>query len=746
MGFQERLSVSEEEQFINLFGLERYRVVLLTQSGMRTELYEELEKLYKECPNRFKEQITRKLLLAEMYVEDIVGEVFDKKIVDDKIIIFVKREIIKELLDELTDNSDGIYFRRENLKEELTKVRDRELKDFDNATSEKIAKMLQSTLGSELVKKLINSIAKDMSWQGKHSRLNLQGTIIQGMIGKMTIIQKLIADYIIIHRDNSNIGEYILYLQNSRIQDKSIEEINELAIKFHVQYIKKRFPGISDEEIFAKIYDNYETKGFLFRGINGMFLNNEIQNGVKGAFSKEGLASMRKIDNLFKTHGVKNVLLSKLSEAQTGLGYYYLTDNFGIAEFYSFHNPEFMSTMFGAGPYFADENEFSLCSFYLRDKEECIGNVRKLCDRYGFSEEEIAEIMTINSKALDSIPNFDYNGILMIPKSVVKRSVQTEQGNESLKEKLFRLLDFRRTNNYRCHIDIPPKAISAIRVPSFQRIFEGEEGLFKRRCRKFIEIERKKGDREPLYYDIFIRSADENDLDCIVFEEDKRTPIKEKLNTSDYPLTVDVFKFDSKALNEFDILECDNKVAQPSFQSLMMMIAVNGVSNSEVGEELLSIARETFTPTKMSQYYYYVSKKLMEIANYKEYPSSIRLIAAKRIIEDLLPKAIYMGQTNRYPTDIRYRNLIQTQYDAYNGQLIRDKIRGLQENSNDRISIILSNGLDGLMHEVEEVFNQHYSFDSDYETMCKSWFEKLGFEEKFKEKVKEKAEEQSSSL
>ena len=48
MGFQERLSVSEEEQFINLFGLERYRVVLLTQSGMRTELYEELEKLYNE--------------------------------------------------------------------------------------------------------------------------------------------------------------------------------------------------------------------------------------------------------------------------------------------------------------------------------------------------------------------------------------------------------------------------------------------------------------------------------------------------------------------------------------------------------------------------------------------------------------------------------------------------------------------------------------------------------------------------
>ena len=734
MGFGNHLVVSEEERWINSLKLERYKGILLDSNGKKTELYRKIENAYRANPKNFKERFTNNILFkTEIYVQDIVNEVLDRKYVDSQIVRVIKQEIINEASDLLNGEEKNLSIKREQLKQKLTKIRERELKKFDNEELKRIAEMIENTLNSDSVKKLMACTFENKSHRGEHSRLNLQGDYA-GNLPRMEMVAKLIADYIIIHRDNSEIEEYISYLENSDLLAKGIREINEATINFHINYMRRKFPKISDDEIFNKIYDKYETNGFLFQGINGNFINSAEQNGLTGNFSAEGIKSMKRIDKIFSTHGVKNVLLSKLHEIKTDTKYYYVTDNFREAKHFSIHNPEYMSMLFGNGPYLNDEEEFDRLAFYMRDMNACIKNVKKLCARYSISKEEESEILDIATRALNGMSNMQHNGILITPKKMIKKTSNSKPNEEGdLKTKLLTLLDCRRINNYRCYIDIPSKAVSIIKVAPLQQILKGiSDSQERNNIRKFIQVKSEDGNIKPLYYDIFIKSADASDLDCICFQEGEGLPVIESLMTNDYPLTVDAIKCSPNHLQELDILKSDSNMTQPSFQSLMMMIAVNGVANSEEGKQLLNRARKEFTPKKMSQYYYFVAEKLTEIATDNTYSSNIRLQVAKRIIGDLLPKAIYMDQANRYPVDICPDQLLATQYDSFQGQLVMNKLTSLQvEPRGEKID--LRNGFEGLMCEVKEVFEQYYSFDESYRDMSKSWLDKLNFEQELQQ-------------
>ena len=731
----ENVIVSKEEQFINSLELDRYRLVLLDKNGMGTELYNKLENEYKQNPESFKISLKNTLFKLEDYIQSMAGEVLDKRFVDEKIIIFIKQEVLEEFLNVLCGNEEILSFRREKLKDKLTKIRKKQLENFDNEDLENVAKMIEQTLQYGSVKKLMKDVFD--ANKGEHTRFNLQA-YLDGNIVKMELIARLIADYIIIYRDNSKIEDYISYLVNNNIQNKSIEEINEINVNFHISYMRKKFPQLEDDEIFNKIYEAYEDKGFLFQGINGTFLSNGTKIGLTGDNCSNGVDTMRKIDAIFSAHGINNIFLSKLKEIETDRKYYYITNDFRKAEHFSFHNPEYMSMLFSTGPYLEDEYKFDQLAFYMRDIDSCMSNIEKLCDRYNLSEEEKIEIIEYAKRGLNEISKSDYNGIIMTPKRIVPNSILEIEKKDrigSLRNKLLLLLDCRRTKDYRCYVSIPPNAISSIKVLPLQEIIKNNKD--KNNTKKFISVQSKDGNIEQLYYDIFIKSADKNDLDCIVLKNDIENPKLESLPTNDFPLTVDVISFSPTRLEEFDILNTNDDAVQPSFQSLMMMMAVNGVYNSNEGKELLVDIRKKFTPKKMSQYYYFLSNKFLEIAKNNNYSSSIRLQIIKRILGDLMPKAIYMDRINRYPVDIRPEFLVQTQYGDWKAKFILDKIANLQTNSKSEKNI------EGVIDSMQDIFDKHYNFNETYRTMCEEWFENLGFEKSLKaytEKLSEREE------
>lgn len=101
-----------------------------------------------------------------------------------------------------------------------------------------------------------------------------------------------------------------------------------------------------------------------------------------------------------------------------------------------------------------------------------------------------------------------------------------------------------------------------------------------------------------LNYDILI-NADETDYDCIKIESES-TPI--------------LRRYTAKSGKRVDVIQCcildENSVIQngsPSYQSIEMMITVNGEPNSEKGKAMLEKARRDYPLQYMRDYYYYLS-------------------------------------------------------------------------------------------------------------------------------------------
>ena len=732
MSMLDELIISEEEQFINKLGLERFRDVLIDENENKTELYEKLRKTFSvntpqeiEC---FKELVYK----ADKYLAELVSEVLEDNSVNPDIRKMFLTEILEEIILMHVRDDEKLKFRRTVLKNRLFEIRKNQLREFDNSELKNVAQMIQEGLSSESVRLLGMQILKDKSKIGEHTRINPQGLYMGQELRKFEAFHRLVADSIIIHRDISHIDEFIEYLKNRRIKSASFNEMSSMAIDFHIEKIRRENPDISDEDIFNRIYNSYVTNGYIFQGINGAFVDSAEKNGLTTNFSSDGIKQIQRIDEIFKAHGVPNVLLSKLQERSID-SYYYVTDDFTIAQHYSCHNPEYFTFLTSAGPYFNDDKTFDQFAFYKRDISSCLENVKKLCQRYGITTEEQEEILGYISGGFSKLyPNGDVNvpnGIVVAPRMVLKKSLKCfpNKLEGDLHASLESIMGLNVRNNYSCRIDIPAEATSMAKVEPLQSYFKEEEKEeeSKTPAKKYIQLADK---NMQVYYDIYIQSSDTADIDCIVIDEKQENPELISARAKERPLTVDVIKCNS-GLGLYDILDSNQADAQPSFQSLMMMIAVNGVDNSKKGTDLLKKAREEFTPEKMAQYYFFLSNKFLEIAMDKSYDSGIRLTASKRVISDLLPKAVYMSKTNRYPTDVMPNMLMETQFNFGKSNMLRARLNQAQKDKHEGKKV---QGMEELIQETEKYTRGFISFNKGYETMCEDWYKRLGFEKELK--------------
>ena len=195
-------------------------------------------------------------------------------------------------------------------------------------------------------------------------------------------------------------------------------------------------------------------------------------------------------------------------------------------------------------------------------------------------------------------------------------------------------------------------------------------------------------DDTELSYDILI-NADEIDYDCLQVQDVPEPILK---------------KYKSKSGKRIDCIQCseidENSVlinGEPSYQSIEMMIAVNGRANSKIGEDMLNKARKDYPPEYMKDYYYHLSLLACLLAQEKDdYPYNFRKHMILRMIRDFFPKAEALCKTNKY--DFSHNTVDRTDYLSFEEKQLYEILQNTSQ----------ENHLDGeeAIDKISEIFDE----------------------------------------
>lgn len=504
--------------------------------------------------------------------------------------------------------------------------------------------LIERVLNSEETQKLLKNILSNTSTIGEHNNHIPTGILFGHNILRDNSVIDFISKYLIIHRETFYLSDLYQHIKDANICEMSDEELRQFYNKLLISSLAKRF-SIEDvnsleakQKISGFIYQNYIERGYCFQGLNGVYKDSTMKNGLSTKFSSRDVSDLEKIDRIFAAHGLDKVFYSKLSETKLS-PYYYITDSMATAYHYSFHNPEWFSYFVASGNDMPDL-EYDKTAYYRRDYDACKNNLLKLCKQYNISENDTNFIMDKFSDFWQQLVHDDtnYGAIAFVQKKLVNRNNINSNKIDLAQKNITEIVSELLKSNYKIDaqfIDIPPDVIDVIDVPLMMNFYDKDkvDSVTKH---KYIKL--KSG--EKYYYDILIH-ANSVDFDCITIGDNNK-PVMETKN-SYYNLPIDIISCSSN-LDKNSLLEN----GELSYQTLEMMIAVNGVANSESGKKLIEKAQLDYPVEYMKNYYYHLSQMFCNIANDDSYPANIRASAISRMAKDIYPKAYLMDKTGKY--------------------------------------------------------------------------------------------------
>lgn len=531
---------------------------------------------------------------------------------------------------------------------EKTVAKFKEHRIQETEINHELPRVIEQVLNSKETEEILTSVLSNSETIGEHNLLAIDGTPLAANILKTRSIVGFITNYIIVHQEPYDMEMLYSVLKSTDMNSMSQDELNSFFAQIISKSLEKKL-SISKETAEGKrkiaeyVYRNFIENGYCYQGTNSNFKKDIEEKGLSPAFSKSTDEDLIVVDAIFKRHGVDKIFASKLSETKVS-PYYYTTDGMETAYHFSYHNPEYFAYFVASGNYMPNQ-EYDRAAYYLRDYDSCEQNVQKLCNQYCLSEEERKIVLeffgrlasefitdkpncvTLVSRKLinkDKIP-FDFSSIESRSiESIIEEITQNREGSKGTKQ----------------HIPIPADRIDAISVPSLSKFYDKEK-IERADKRKYIILK----DGQKYYYDILIH-ADKIDYDCISISDEEPT-LKTLISRDSQHKgegTIDVITC-SKDIGPDDLLSNGNM----SFQSLQMMIAVNGKANSPQGEELIENARKNYSPQYMSQYYYHLCEICCDIAKDQSIDDMTRCQAILRMAKDFYPKAELMRITGDYP-------------------------------------------------------------------------------------------------
>lgn len=535
--------------------------------------------------------------------------------------------------------------------------------------------LIQSILSNEATKNLLTRILSNESTIGYHTKETLDGAWLAHNILVTGKVLEFITKYLIIHRQPFDMSDLYAKIAEANINEMDEVQLQSFFNKTILLSLQKRM-GLKDvnstdskQQIADFIYQNYIENGYCFQGINGKYRDSVSLNGISSKFSEQSITDLNEINRIFKSHGLDKIFFSKLDETRIA-PYYYLSDSMSTAYHYSYHNPEWFSYFVATGNNMPDK-EYDRTAYYRRDYEACKKNVTKLCAQYNLSVDETNFVI---SKFCDLWDNVVAEGkdniIAFIQRNLINRN-QTSLDMSLLESKTaLEIVSELLKSNYDIDmqfLDIPKEKVDVIDVPSIFSLYDKEKFNDYSR-RKYIKL----ANGSKFYYDILIH-ADDVDFDCISITDDLTPTKRVKQSNIGKPI---------------DVVCCSNNIdresllnnGHSSFQSLEMMIAVNGIANSEAGKGLLEKSRADYSPEYMKNYYYHLCELFCKIASDESYSTQQRASALVRMAKDIYPKAELMRYTNRYPQFINEDKKVYS-YLTYEERLLLEKVKTMRNSA-----------------------------------------------------------------
>lgn len=522
-------------------------------------------------------------------------------------------------------------------------------RNMDVEVNHETPRIIEKVLNSDELKEILTSILSNQSTAGEHTALVLDGCYLSANLNRCNNVLSFITNYIIIHRDAYKIEKVYEKIKATNINSMSSDELNNFFTTLIAESVREKL-DLTDTtvpenkiQIANYVYDNFIRNGYCFQGTNSRFRENIKERGLSTEFSRATNDDLVIVDRIFKKHGLEKIFYSKLSETEIS-PYYYTTESMNTAYFYSYHNPEYFAYFAASSNYMPDENYFR-AAYYLRDRDSCRANVQRLCNQYHLSSDEQETVMGVFEKLSAELINDGPNTVTLVPRKLLnKHNVPIELSNittRSIESTISEITKSRElTSGTKQHIPVPADKIDVIEVPPLRNFYD-KTRINKADSSKFIPL--KNGSR--YYYDILIH-ADAIDYDCISIQEG-------------IPSLTSVDSRDIKpnGYGKIDIISCPPDIepdtllsnGKVSFQSLQMMIAVNGKANSPEGEKLIAESRKSYSPQYMSDYYYHLCELLCRVAQEESIDPTKRSQAILRMAKDFYPKAELMRITGQYP-------------------------------------------------------------------------------------------------
>ena len=622
--------------------------------------------------------------LGKFIINKIKSEMPHKYIVVDK--------IVKSMTGSLSANETNAFIINHfneicNLTDdELTPMCLNELKQMRNYNIEvdhQIPIIMQNIFVSNRFQSLMSDILSNPNTAGEHIDSIIDDTYLGYNIYKSRQIINFVAQYIMIHKGDYDIENIFNTLDNINFNELSDTETENLFNDLIVSSVMKKLNLTNINSLETKklvsqyIHTNLINDGFCFQGIRGVYENSVKENGLTVKFSKNNLDDLKKVDEIFKKHGLDKIFRSKLTETKDA-PYYYLTDDMGMAFHYSYHNPEYFSYFVASGNNMPDQ-EYERLAYYMNDYEACKNNLTKLCNNYKLTNEETDIILgCFNNLWTQFLGNSETNSIVMVQRKLINRDKIPLENIDFNNANINEIVSKIRKSHYSIDIqydNIPKEKIDVIKIPYLSKFYKKETfvGLQKK---KYIRLP----DRSKYYYDILI-NIDKDDYDCITID-DTAIPSLESIKS-----------FTGKTI---DVIHCnENLETNPllsnvgmSFQNLEMLIAVNGIANSQKGKIMIEKARNKYSPEYLKDYYYHLCQLSCTIAQDTEnYTPQARASALARMAKDFFPKAELMRMTSDYPKYIDEEIKIDA-YMEYPIRLILSEVNNIRRTNNGSLEAI----------------------------------------------------------
>lgn len=654
--------------------------------------------------------------LSKLIIDKFKSEMPNKNIIIENIIKSMTGTINYDDMNLfLTNHFNEIYNLSEYELATLCLDEFRKSRNYDIQVDHDLPIVLQDVLNSREFEDLMSDVLSNTNTAGEHNDLIVDGSFLSHNLLQVRKIINFIAQYVIIHKGSYDIENIYSALKSTNINEISDSEIEQLFNKLIVSSISKKFnlKDVNSLEskkfIFNYIYSNFIDNGFCFQGINGIYESSVLKNGLTTRFSNNNNVDLKMVDEIFKKHGLDKLFYSKLDEIKEA-PYYYLTDDMGLAFHYSYHNPEYFVYLVAIGNNMPD-HEYDRKAYYMRDYESCKNNLNKLCRNYKLENDEIQIVMDCFNKLWQqNVGNLENNSIVMVQRSLINRNKVQLDNIDFNETNIIDIVSQLRKSNYlidKHYDDISSNKIDVIKVPMLSKFYK-KDLLENMERKKYLRL----SNNHKYYYDILI-NVDQADYDCITID-DTIIPRLETIN--------------SVTGKSIDIIHCNDELdensilsnGEQSFQSIEMMIAVNGIANSDKGKLVIEKARKKYSPEYMRDYYYHLCQLSCTIAlDSQHFTPTQRASAIVRMAKDFFPKAELMRATNNYPQYIDEDAKIYSYMD-YPIRKILNEVNDIR-NSNNGSDVAIKKMVNYFQTNINGKIN--YSFTQEFNQQL----EKLNF-------------------